>query len=335
MTTTIERKTSVTATIKSAEKGEARVRFATPDGKTPDRDRDVTAPTAFTEGAEVVVSPFGHRSVSDGVLPAGRAVVHEDGTGDVRFFLDTMAGRETFRTIKSLGQIVEYSYAYLVVEVGDLTPAMRAAGAQRYLKRVRILELSPVVMGAGIGTGTLDVKSCGCGAGSRCGCGTKQPSRAEREAVVAEARRILAEGAKLASSAAPPQLSPGQLHDRLTHAQWVLNCTPEVQVDRERHAAASKAAAWAAAQWGARAPRVKWFNRRDVPDADTRGFFDRREPGVIWLRSDLFSWNLLPTIMHEASHAARYARGLPQDEAEVQLDATHLVRRYVAEVVHE
>jgi hypothetical protein len=38
-------------------------------------------------------------------------------------------------------------------------------------------------------------------------------------------------------------------------------------------------------------------------------------------------------IMHECGHVGRHARGLPQDETEVTIDAHHLVRRYVAEVV--
>ena len=71
-----------------------------------------------------------------------------------------------------------------------------------------------------------------------------------------------------------------------------------------------------------------------MPDPNTRGFFDEREPDTIWLRSDLHSWELLSVTCHEASHHACHVRGLPQDETEVTLDAHHLTRRYVAEVVN-
>lgn len=175
--TALEHKTSLAVTIKSADKGEARVRFSTPDGMTPDKDQDVTGPVAFTEGAQVVVSPFGHRSVWDGAIPAGRATIHRDGTADLNFFLDTPTGHETFSTVKGLGSIVQYSYGFHIREEGELTPAMRAAGARRYLKRLDVIELSPVVEGAGLNTGTLALKACGCGAGSTCGCTKAQPSR--------------------------------------------------------------------------------------------------------------------------------------------------------------
>jgi hypothetical protein len=171
----------------------------------------------------------------------------------------------------------------------------------------------------------------GCGCDS---CSILGPSQAEREAIVAESRRILADGAKLLASSRPPALSPEQLHNRLTEAQWRLGCTPEVQVDDQRRHAATKTAAWAASKWGVFPAQPKFYNRRNVPDPNTSGFFDERDPGSIWLRSDLQSWDLLSVTLHEASHAARHVRGLPQDETEVRLDAQHLVQRYIEEVVH-
>jgi hypothetical protein len=52
--TAAERKTSVSGiTIKSADadQGLAKVRFSVPDGLTVDKDRDITGPAAFPEGA--------------------------------------------------------------------------------------------------------------------------------------------------------------------------------------------------------------------------------------------------------------------------------------------
>jgi hypothetical protein len=93
--TTIARKTTTTGvTIKSADQGVALIRFSTPDGVTPDKEGDVTGPNAFTEGAQCVVSPFGHRSITDGAIPAGRATIHRNGTADLEFFLDTEVGRK-------------------------------------------------------------------------------------------------------------------------------------------------------------------------------------------------------------------------------------------------
>jgi prohead serine protease len=312
----LERKLSTSLTLKSADKGIAVARFSTPDGLTVDRDRDITLPGAFQEGTKAVISPWGHTSMTAGAIPAGRATIHADGTASLKFFLTTEGGRSTFESVKELADIVEFSYGFTVTEEVAPSSAQRSAGARRVLKSLRVYEVSPVVVGAGVSTGLLTIKASP----------PATPPQAEIEALAADARRILA-----ANTA--PALSPEQIQERLTKARWALDCTPEAKVDAERHLAATKAAEWAAAQWGVYPPSLKWYSRGSAPDPEWRGVFKERDPGSIWLRSDLQSWDLLSTIMHECSHLGRHHRGLPQDEAEVTLDTHHLVRRYVAEVV--
>jgi hypothetical protein len=218
--------------------------------------------------------------------------------------------------MKELRDHVEMSYGLIPLELGELTPELRHRGAKRVLKKLDVLELSPVLRGAAAQSGVLAIKASV----------PASPSRAEVEAIVAESRRILA-----MTSTSP--LSPEESRDLLTKAQWALDCAPEAQVDSERHHAVTKLVAWGAGQWGVRPPSVKWYSRGATPDPDWRGVFKERDPGSIWLRSDLYSWDLLTTCLHELSHYARHIRELPQDETEVSLDAHHLVRRYVAEVV--
>jgi hypothetical protein len=322
--TTLERKTSLAVTIKSVDKGEARVRFSTPDGMTPDKDRDVTGPAALTEGAQVVVSPFGHRSVWDGATPAGRATIHRDGTADLTFFLDTPTGQETFRTLKGLGPIAQYSYGFHIREEGELTPAMLAAGARRYLKRLDVIELSPVIEGAGLNTGTLALKSCGCGAGSTCGCTTKQPSRAEREAIVAESLRILAKGDALLAAAEAARIAA-----QLAHARKALNLLPEVQVDYERREWAKAVVAWASARWGVHPPRIKWTGR------DALGSWagvHYGNSGEVWLGSHLQEQVAVARVaIHETCHHARECHRIDNTEHEVELDTASLLRTLYTE----
>jgi len=334
MSRALERKTSLAFTIKAADAGEAIVRFSTPDGATPDRDREITGPDAFTEGVQVVVSPFGHRSISDGAIPAGRATIHRNGTADLTFFLDTPTGQETFATLKALGKIAQYSYGFHIRELGDLTPAMRAAGAVRYLKRLDVVELSPVVEGAGLGTGTLAIKSCGCGSGSTCGCSPARPSRAEREALVAESRRLLAWGAKLLAPS-PEQLT-ARIRAGVEAVQQKYGYWPpaEARVDPELHREAVEYTAWAASRLGIHPPRVKWFGTDAAEAAHSRGMFYGADHDAIWVRADRRGWTLLKTCCHETLHAARQAHGLPQDERAVLLETEHLLHVYAKEAVY-
>ncbi len=120
-----------------------------------DKDDDVTLPGAFPDGDEVCISAWGHRW---GDLPVGRGVIHErDGKAVVqgRFFMDTESGREHYLTVKNMGPLQQWSYGFEVVEA---EPGMYDGKAVRFLKRLRVHEVSPVMMAAGVGTGTLAIK---------------------------------------------------------------------------------------------------------------------------------------------------------------------------------
>jgi hypothetical protein len=70
--------------------------------------------------------------------------------------MDTTHGRDTFNVVKALGASQAWSCGFDIADsdVGDLD-----GQRVRYLKRLRVSEVSPVLRGAGVNTRTLAVKS--------------------------------------------------------------------------------------------------------------------------------------------------------------------------------
>lgn len=144
--------------VKDADKGLIEACFATTGVK--DHDNDFTLPGAFEDGAEVVISAYGHKSWM-GALPVGQGKIRVDGSKAIlegEFFLDTESGKETFAVLKRLGQKQEWSYGFDVLETGELDEEMRQKGVWRVIKKVKVYEVSPVLVGAGVDTHTLSVK---------------------------------------------------------------------------------------------------------------------------------------------------------------------------------
>lgn len=133
-----------------------------------DHDGDVTLPGAFTEGAPVRISAFGHaswgpsrRASSVPMLPVGKGVIRTTDTEAVlhgQFFLNTQAGRDTFEVVKQMGDLQEWSYGYDIPAGGAEHGEFEGQKA-RFLKRLEVPEVSPVLLGAGIGTRTIAVKA--------------------------------------------------------------------------------------------------------------------------------------------------------------------------------
>ncbi len=120
-----------------------------------DKDGDVTLPGAFKDGAPVRISYWGHRWED---LPVGRGVIHADEKQawvDGQFFLDTLAGKETYTVVKNLGELQEWSYGY---DVLNSEPGKLDDQEVRFLKELEVPEVSPVMLGAGIDTRTESIK---------------------------------------------------------------------------------------------------------------------------------------------------------------------------------
>jgi hypothetical protein len=142
--------------IKNAAKGEVSAVFATLN--VVDDDDDVTPNGAFEDGAEVIISSYQHTSWG-GALPVGKGTIREtksEAVLDGQFFMDTQVGRDTFTVVKQLGARQQWSYGYDVLDSDRGTFDGRDV---RFLKRLKVHEVSPVLVGSGVNTRTLAVKA--------------------------------------------------------------------------------------------------------------------------------------------------------------------------------
>jgi hypothetical protein len=147
--------------IKDADKGLVEAVFATLD-KT-DKDKDVTLKGAFEDGAPVRISAWGHSSWPErgARLPVGKGAMREtksEAVMDGQFFMDTTDGRDTFGVVKALteddGPGQEWSYGF---DVLDSERGEKDGERVRFLKKLKVYEVSPVLVGAG-DTRTLALK---------------------------------------------------------------------------------------------------------------------------------------------------------------------------------
>lgn len=121
-----------------------------------DKDGDVTLPGAFTNGQQVRIARWGHNWAD---LPVGKGTIHTNGQRawvDGQFFTETQAGRETYLTVKALGDLQEWSYGFAIEEhsFGDFE-----GREARFLRKLNVFEVSPVMIGAGNDTRTERIKS--------------------------------------------------------------------------------------------------------------------------------------------------------------------------------
>jgi hypothetical protein len=141
--------------VKSSSKGEVEALFSTFNVK--DLDNDVTVPGAIRDGAEVLISAYQHGSWT-GALPVGKGILRTTATEAVmqgKFFMNTDHGRNTFETVKAVGDRQEWSYGFDIV---DAEKGVFDGEEVQFLKSLDVHEVSPVLQGAGIGTRTLSVK---------------------------------------------------------------------------------------------------------------------------------------------------------------------------------
>src|SRR5260370_18903873 len=161
----MNRKSVASVEWKDAGAGTFRARFSTID--VVDSDMDVVFPGAFQDGKQVPISACGQESWM-GALPVGKGTASSDKKGayiDGAFFLNTTPGRDTYETVKALGDLQEWSYGYEVLQATFDQEALKEfPGALRGLIKVAVHEVSPVLKGAGVDTVTQMIKAAG-GAG--------------------------------------------------------------------------------------------------------------------------------------------------------------------------
>lgn len=147
----------VTAEIKELnEKGEGLIKFASLN--VIDLDEDVTRPGAF--GNQIMQMVPAHEWKQS---PIGKAQIHEEGDdvlAHIRLNLNNSHGKDWYESIKFDMEVFpppkqEYSYGYSVLKESRGEFENRNV---RFLERLDVHELSPVLKGAGIGTTTLALK---------------------------------------------------------------------------------------------------------------------------------------------------------------------------------
>jgi hypothetical protein len=125
-----------------------------------DKDRHITDPGAFPRKS-VPISAYGHTSWPErgARLPVGRVDLVEEGDlakAHGSFILKTVAGRDTYETVKALGELQEWSYGYKIL---GARKEKDASGPLLRLKSLDVREVSPTLVGAGVGTSTIGIKS--------------------------------------------------------------------------------------------------------------------------------------------------------------------------------
>ena len=118
-----------------------------------DRDGDIVEPGAIENGKSVPM--VWHH---DWTRMIGKGVTETDDERAVfkgSIFMDTDAGADAYRTIKAMGDLMEYSWGFRILDADFVE---RDAEFIRVIKRAELFEVSPVLVGAGLGTGTLSLK---------------------------------------------------------------------------------------------------------------------------------------------------------------------------------
>lgn len=126
-----------------------------------DSDGDVVLPNA-------IKSAYGEKGVAmvwahDWKQVIGRGEIVQDAQKAVfkgQFIMDTQAGRDAFHTVKTMGDLQQWSFGYEVVdsEKGYFKKDGMEEIEVRYLKNLKVYECSPVLVGANQNTYTLAVK---------------------------------------------------------------------------------------------------------------------------------------------------------------------------------
>lgn len=118
-----------------------------------DRDGDLIIPQAFTHGQKVACC-WGHDWSK--IVGAGKVRVTDVGAVyDGKFFLETQAGEEAYKTVKNLGEMSQWSWGFRTI---DASYEERDGKPIRVIKLVELFEVSPVLIGAGYDTQLLAIK---------------------------------------------------------------------------------------------------------------------------------------------------------------------------------
>ena len=123
-----------------------------------DKDGDITLPGAF--GEQTVKIQPAHDWSAPNIGMAKIREVKDEVIADMKFYLNTAGGREWYETIKANYENdiqQEYSYGFNILQEDRRDVDGRNV---RGLLKLKVHEVSPVLLGAGENTRTLAVKKC-------------------------------------------------------------------------------------------------------------------------------------------------------------------------------
>ncbi len=128
-----------------------------------DKDEDITLPGAFGN-QNVIISQYNHGSWGPGVsaLPIGVGKIYEQGNEAIiegEIDMEDPASVAVFKKmkyLKSKGRVQEFSYSLPEI---DYEYQEKDGRRVRILKKIKVNEVSPVLMGAGVNTRLLDIKN--------------------------------------------------------------------------------------------------------------------------------------------------------------------------------
>lgn len=125
-----------------------------------DRDGDVVLPSAFTDGQPIKMAAWGHEWEKLAV-GKGHIRVQPDGAYfEGHFFINTTHGRDTYETVKGLGELQEWSWGFEIPKGGSYRGNFKGQPV-RFIKLANAHEVCPVLVGANQGSKTVAIKSAG------------------------------------------------------------------------------------------------------------------------------------------------------------------------------
>jgi HK97 family phage prohead protease len=126
-----------------------------------DSDNDITLPGALKSGYADNKIPLVWNH--DWSKPVGRGTLENAGNKAVfrGYFLPTERGREAYETVKAMADMQQFSYGFQVLdsEKGTITDEKGKEKEVRFLKDVKVWEVSPVLVGAQQNTFVQTLKS--------------------------------------------------------------------------------------------------------------------------------------------------------------------------------
>ena len=127
-----------------------------------DSDGDVVVPGAIKSGFKDDQVPMVFAHKWDQPIGKGKIVQEDDkAVFKGKFFMGTEAGKEAYNLAKEMGDLQEWSFGFRIndYEVAEFKKDGESVGEVRYLKDLKVYEVSPVLVGANRQTYTLAIKT--------------------------------------------------------------------------------------------------------------------------------------------------------------------------------